>query len=327
MFRIVSGFFFLLVLTVQAMAMKPSVAVKFMCESKRLSTSLSREQIKAEPGLYIGKIFELRGRVLGYAETDQGITMMLEDNSKESHCIKVDDRLEENPGTLVALLVKIGPESQYSLSDLQMQFWTYEADVTRIEEASRQAAVSRKARTSSRALTNPRPVISTQPTTVTEMIRVYANAIRGYNRKLTKPASEKLAQAVLGFSQHYKLDPRLVMAVIISESHFRTDAVSGSGAMGLGQLMPSTAAGLGVNNAFDPVDNLYGSIRYIRSMVDRTSGKSWNNMTWQDLSLALAAYNAGPNAVKRHGGVPPYRETQNYVRKVTAIYKQLCGLK
>jgi len=285
------------------------------------------DQIRAEPALYPGKVFELRGRVLGYAETNQGITMMLEDNNKESYCIKVDDRLEENPGTLVACLVKIGPESQCSLSDLKMLFWTYEADVIRIEETTRQAAETRKARVSSRAMTNPRPVISNQPTTVTEMIRVYANAIRGYNAKLTRSASEKLAQAVLGFSQHYKLDPRLVMAVIISESHFRTDAVSGSGAMGLGQLMPTTAAGLGVNNAFDPVDNLYGSIRYIRSMVDRTSGKRWNDMTWQDLSLALAAYNAGPNAVKKHGGVPPYRETQNYVRKVTDTYKQLCGLK
>jgi soluble lytic murein transglycosylase-like protein len=92
--------------------------------------------------------------------------------------------------------------------------------------------------------------------------------------------------------------------------------------------MPSTAAGLGVNDSYDPVQNIYGSVRYVKGMLDRMSGnKKWNELTWYDLSLALAAYNAGPGAVKKHGGVPPYKETQNYVRRVTSIYKQLCGVK
>ena len=116
--------------------------------------------------------------------------------------------------------------------------------------------------------------------------------------------------------------------MILAESHFRIGATSRCGAQGLGQLMPSTAAGLGVDDAYDPVQNVYGSVRYVKGMLDRMSGnKAWNDLTWYDLALALAAYNAGPNAVKKHGGVPPYRETQNYVRKVTSIYKQLCGVK
>jgi soluble lytic murein transglycosylase-like protein len=91
--------------------------------------------------------------------------------------------------------------------------------------------------------------------------------------------------------------------------------------------MPTTAAGLGVNNAYDPTENIYGSTRYIKSVLDRVTGnKHWNELTWNDLSLGLAAYNAGPGAVRKHGGIPPYKETQNYVRKVTSIYKKLCGV-
>jgi len=82
-----------------------------------------------------------------------------------------------------------------------------------------------------------------------------------------------------------------------------------------------------VSNAYDPVENIYGSVRYIKSMLDRMSGnKHYNDLTWNDLAKALAAYNAGPGAVKKHGGVPPYKETQGYVKKVTAIYKKLCGV-
>ena len=163
-----------------------------------------------------------------------------------------------------------------------------------------------------------------------QIVAAYARAIRGFNPKLTSTQADTIARSVLGFGLHYKVDPKLVCAVILAESHFRPSATSRCGAAGLGQLMPSTAAGLGVNNAYDPVENVYGSVRYIRSMLDRMSGskgKEWNELTWYDLGLALAAYNAGPGAVKKHGGTPPYRETQNYVRKVVDIYKQLCGVK
>lgn len=306
-------------------AVKSSSVERFVCESKRLKTQLTVEQLRSEPAAYCGKVFEVRGRVLGYAETSHGITMMLESSTKETFGIRVDQKLEESPGTQIACLVKIGPDSQYSLSDLEIACWTYEADLRRQEESVKRSEALRAARPTSRALTkNREPVVASSGD---EMVRAYANAIRGYNKKLSKADSEKLAMAVLQFSTHYKVDPRLVMAVIISESSFNTNAVSYAGAMGLGQLMPATAAGLGVSNAFDPVDNIYGSIRYIRSMIDRTSGKKWDDMTWQDLSLALAAYNAGPNAVKKHGGIPPYKQTQNYITKVTKVYKKLCGIK
>ena len=109
------------------------------------------------------------------------------------------------------------------------------------------------------------------------------------------------------------LDPKLVEALIRVESAFNSRAVSSKGAMGLMQLMPGTALDLGVENAFDVEENLRGGTAYLRSLLDRFSG---------DLTLALAGYNAGPGAVEKYQGVPPYRETTEYVRRVLAALRQ-----
>lgn len=111
----------------------------------------------------------------------------------------------------------------------------------------------------------------------------------------------------------YDLDPNLVAAVIWAESSGDPNAVSNKGAQGLMQLMPATARELGVGNVLDPDQNVDGGSHYLRKMLDAHDG---------DLSLALAAYNAGPEAVRKYGGVPPYRETQNYVGKVIRVYEQ-----
>jgi soluble lytic murein transglycosylase-like protein len=108
------------------------------------------------------------------------------------------------------------------------------------------------------------------------------------------------------------LDPMLVRAVVGVESAFRKDALSPKGAQGLMQLMPATAAALGVTDAFDPAQNLDAGARHLAALVQGYGG---------DLTKALAAYNAGAGAVARHGGVPPYRETQDYVARVLKRYR------
>jgi soluble lytic murein transglycosylase-like protein len=114
------------------------------------------------------------------------------------------------------------------------------------------------------------------------------------------------------------------MSVIAVESNFNQNAVSPVGAMGLGQLMPGTASDLGVSNAYDPKANLEGSTRLLSRHIQNMT--SDGRPTEEAIKLALACYNAGAGAVKKYKGIPPYRETQNYVKKITRLYRQMCGL-
>jgi soluble lytic murein transglycosylase-like protein len=123
---------------------------------------------------------------------------------------------------------------------------------------------------------------------------------------------EEFEPIISSLATEYGVQKSLVKAVIHAESRYNPHAVSPKGAQGLMQLMPKTAQGLNVSNAFDPKDNIRGGVRYLRFLLDTFKG---------DVTLALAAYNAGLSRVSQYGGVPPYQETRDYITKVLSYQK------
>ncbi len=135
--------------------------------------------------------------------------------------------------------------------------------------------------------------------------------IQNEKKIIKKPKSFR--RIAFSKSRKYKIEPSLVYALIKVESNWDARALSRAGAKGLMQLMPSTAKEMDVKNPFDPEENIEGGIRYLRYLLDRFNG---------DVTLALAAYNAGPNKVRKFKGVPPIKETQRYVNRILSIYNK-----
>lgn len=138
------------------------------------------------------------------------------------------------------------------------------------------------------------------------------DARQDYSKKSSNSANKsQLLGMINKVAQKHGVDEKLVQALIKQESGFNPNATSRTGAMGLMQLMPSTAKSLGVKDPYNAAQNVEGGVKYLKSMLNKYNG---------NIILALAAYNAGPNAVDKYSGVPPYKETQNYVKNILANY-------
>ena len=130
-------------------------------------------------------------------------------------------------------------------------------------------------------------------------------------QRARKPIASPYNQIINSKSEKYRVERSLIKSVIKVESNWNSKAVSNAGAMGLMQLMPSTAKDLNIRNPFNPEDNIDGGARYLRYLLDKFDG---------NLTYALAAYNAGPTRVERHRGIPPIEETRQYVKRVLSHY-------
>jgi hypothetical protein len=281
---------------------------------------------KNHSAAYIGRTLDLAGVVSGVASIGGNISFIFDVNG-ESLIIRAKELPEcIANGSAVRALVKIGPESVAGLTDLELVCALYEHSVSAREKELKELAEKKAASAKRRVdrTSSPKTLRSAGSgrgarlsSRAMQVYDPYRLAVASFNPNLSSAQVEEITKSILAYSEKYGVDPRLVIALIIAESGFRPNATSRAGAQGLCQLMPGTARGLGVKNAYDPEQNIQGSIKLIKGHLDK----------YGDLALALSAYNAGAGAVKKHGGVPPYKETRNYIRKVTQIYNALCGKK
>lgn len=316
---------------VASTATKPSPAEQyFAARARGQVTSAPFETVRLQPQQWRPYLVEIRGTVTGNARRDDGATLIIDSPGVGTSMVEVDAETAAyaaDAGQQVRVLAKV-PDGTI------VNRLTVVAIVTEFDAASYETQQVRRA---ALAATRPAPPAKRPRVRASRqqmasrggmgvrnasILQQYAQAVIYFNPRLPAGDAMRIAQSIIVYSNRYGLDARLVMAVVAVESNFNANAVSRVGAMGLGQLMPGTAAGLGVNDPWNPEQNLEGATRLLSGHIAQMATKA---PTLEAIKLALACYNAGAGAVKKHKGIPPYRETQNYVRKVTRLYYQMCG--
>lgn len=305
--------------------------------------AFTMEEVQTQAQKFAAKLLEVRGAVTGVFDSSTQGSLILQPQNGPSLTISLPagKRLTDWPlldvGNSVRLLCRVAPTAEGAATgtlELVMPVKEYEAariDETRAkatlakkQQAEKKAAVQRRqkpqtqTKLASRGISGATMQYTQQRYTQSQVVDLYAGAVRYFNRRLSMGEARQIAGLILSYSNRYGLDARLVMAVIACESNFNANAVSPVGAMGLGQLMPGTASDLGVGNAWDPSANLEGSTRLLKNHIANMS--RGGRPSKEAIKLALACYNAGAGAVKKYKGIPPYRETQNYVKKIIRLY-------
>ena len=301
---------------------------------------------QSRPSDYAGQTFEVTARVSGFVSADDVRTALLSLGALSLAARLPAERPENTwltSGQTVRALVRVDKTgNDLGLSHLTLLAAAPEADLDALPPSPLSRSAPRTPYTSrSWSYEGRRPTrsawapsyavpVAAPPGLTPRAQAIYApywNAVRGMNPRLSTSDVDKITSSILYFSDRNDIDPRLIMAMIICESGFDTHSTSRTGAMGLGQLMPATARGLGVTDAYDPVQNIAASVRLLRGHLDNYGGAPAHAgiIPLDQIALTMAAYNAGPGAVRRFHGVPPYRETRRYVAKVAALYAKMCG--
>ena len=318
----------------------PMPLAAFLSARRALSSpAMAPAQLAAaqqDPAAFAGRVFEFPATLCGLVGDDAQQMALLSADGGPTLSVRLPAALRGaswiDSGTRVRALVLVERTgNEQSLSNLRLLAAAPEEDVAEEDgrQAARQAALARRTGYPSRSLPYRRqsssrmtagwggghPVAALSPAALS-VYGPYRDAVRRLNPRLSESDLDTITTSILFFSERERVDPRLTMAMIIAESDFDITSTSRTGAMGLGQLMPETARGLGVTNAYDPVQNIGAAVHLLRGHLDQYGGQ---------LSLTMAAYNAGPGAVRKYHGVPPYRETRRYVARVAALYRQLCG--
>lgn len=317
---------------------------------------LTYAQVEANPDAYLNRALEIKGILNGTLRRDQSISFMLTMDDNRTVLMEAppedSDLIVRVNHQKLRVLAKVREPQGQNVAPLTVLAIVVEAEaaareaeaIRREEQRRRQEAARREAQT--RGVRNPANILPSRNLRVRRIPEVaiygplsaeaqrvypvYRSFIANHNRRLAPLELDQITYSILYFSERHRLDPRLVVALIIAESDFRPNLTSHKGAMGLGQLMPDEAQAYGLNNPYDPYHNVRAAVNLLKQRLlsyREREDQPEDALTWRQIELALASYNAGSGAVRRFGGIPPYRETQNYVRKVIRVYKELIGIK
>ncbi|HEY3413629.1 MAG TPA: lytic transglycosylase domain-containing protein [Armatimonadota bacterium] len=286
---------------------------------------LTLTAVHANPAKYRNAVLELRGVIAGVSRSDTASTVLLRVSDADTVFIQgsLDAQLPGS-GESARALVSVQENGNMSLVSLVTET---EIGDRQIDPPSPKPAV--KAPSTGKPSKLPvrwpvpmrnRQTLASRTGLSPDGLALYTQVVMQFNPRLTLAQADVISRSIVESSYARGVDARLIMAIFATESGFKPNARSRTGAMGLGQLMPGTARSLGVGNAWDPVQNIQGAVRLIQQHWVSYAAKT--NDFRKVFQLVCAAYNAGPNAVKRYGGVPPYRETRNYVKKVAAWYSR-----
>ncbi len=314
-----------------------------------LLTGSQIADVLLHPGSYAGRTLEAAAPVSGLVTAGEDRTALLSVGT-ESVVLPLPASLTGASwlasGVRVRVLLRVAPDDPALPSGLRLIAIAPEGDVAAAEQrlaAERAAALTRQASLPSRSLPLRRggrrvtwvadsmsqghPAGALSPRALA-IYGPYRSLVRRWNRRLSETDVDKITTSILYFSDLNNIDPRLVVATIIAESDFDLYSTSHAGAMGLAQIMPDEAHSLGVTNAYDPIQNIGAAVHLLRGHLDKYGGAPANGgvIPFNQIALTMAAYNAGPGAVRKYHGVPPYRETQRYIKRITALYRQMCGL-
>jgi hypothetical protein len=261
---------------------------------------------------------EVWGNVGGVLQCQDSVTLILRLPDGESAELKAKSLPPEiQTGVRIKALVR-GKDS-LAISALDIEIMVLDDGLRRNPSPTRPEPRLALAPVPGTTLT-PAPTASLPSRGGDDRLLTCKRAIAYFNPRLSQQDIDTIASSIVTYSSSAGIDPYLVIALVAAESRFNPNACSYKGAMGLGQLMPGTANGMGVGDPFDPVQNLAGAIRLLQGHLAKYRDQP------NQVALALAAYNAGGGAVKKHGGVPPYRETRNYIWKVYEYYCWMYGV-
>lgn len=289
---------------------------------------LTLATIRKDPAKYRNVVIEIRGVVSGVSHSDTASSVLL--RMADADTVLIEGSREADlpaSGEAARALVSVQSNGNLSLVSLVTETEIGEKEIDPLKAQPKsvsQASSSFGGKPTSLPTRWPQPVrnrssLASRGVIDPGVFALYQQVVEQFNPRLSATQAELISRKIVESSYLQGVDARLIMAIFATESRFKINARSHSGAMGLGQLMPGTARSLGVSNAWDPQQNIQGAVKLIQQHWVTYAAKTQDFR--KVFQLVCAAYNAGPGAVKKYGGVPPYRETRNYVKKVAAWYK------